>query len=123
MKYVVALAFLVTTHLVYADCSVSDIKITSMKAQFVKKCDADECMVMQGVATLENNCAEAVGVQIQITGYDASGSPVSTNELWPASIRNIPPGSYTFSLNQYLEYDPSITKFSLKPIDVNRWKK
>lgn len=53
MKYIVALAFLVTTHLVYADCSVSDIKITSIKAQFVKKCDADECLVMQGVATLK----------------------------------------------------------------------
>lgn len=123
MKYVVALALLVTTNLVYANCSVSDIKITSMKAQFVKKCEAAECMVMQGVATLENNCTEAVGVQIQITGYDASGLPVSSNELWPASIRNIPYGSYTFSLNQYLEYDPSIAKFSLKPIDVNRWKK
>ena len=75
---------------------MADIKITSMKAQFVKKCDAAACMVMQGVATLENNCAEAVGVQIQLTAYDASGSAVSTDEMWPASARNIPPGSYTF---------------------------
>jgi hypothetical protein len=122
MKYAVALAFLVATHLVYADCSVSDIKITSMKAQFVKKCDAAACTVMQGVATLANNCAEAVGVQVQIIAYDASGSPVSTDEMWPASVRNIPPGPYTFSLNQYLEYDPSITSFGLKPIDVTHWK-
>ena len=116
MKYVVALAFLVATHLVYADCSVSDIKITSMKAKFVKQ-------LMQGVATLENNCAEAVGVQIQITAYDKDDSPVSTSELWPASVRNIPPGSYTFSLDQYLKYDPSISSFSLKPIDVRQWEK
>jgi len=123
MKYVVALALMTTTHFAYATCSVSDIKITSMKAQFASKCSSPECTYLHGVAVLENSCAEAIGVKVQMTGYDQSGSPVYTNELWPASIRNIPPGSYTFSLDQYLPYEPSITHFDLKPIDVNRWGK
>ena len=77
---------------------------------------------MKGVAVLTNNCAEAVGVQIKITGYDGSGLPVATRNLWPASVRNIPPGDYTFSLDQWLDYDPEIKKFELKPIEVNQWR-
>lgn len=123
MKYLAALAFLAATPLAHADCSVSDITITSVKAKFVNTCGSTDCTHMTGVATLVNGCAEATGVQVQITGYDKFDSPVSTNELWPASVRNIPPGSYTFSLDQYLKYDPAITSFGLKAIDVTQWKK
>lgn len=123
MKYVVALVLLAVSQLVQADCSVSDIKITSFKAKFVNTCGSVDCTHMTGVATLVNSCAEATGIQIQITAYDNQDSPVSTSEHWPASVRNIPPGSYTFSLDQWLEYDPRITSFGLKAIDVNQWKK
>jgi hypothetical protein len=77
---------------------------------------------MKGVAVLTNRCREPVGVQVKITGYDKSGSPVATSELWPASIRNIPTGDYPFSLDQYLDYDPSIKKFDLKVIEVKQWR-
>ncbi|WP_243787459.1 hypothetical protein [Pseudomonas amygdali] len=119
MKYVVALAFLAAAQLAHASCSVSDIKITSVKAKFVNTCGSTDCTHMTGVATLENSCVEATGVQIKITAYDKTDSPVSTNELWPASVRNIPPGSYTFSLDQYLDYDPSITSFGLGSVPVS----
>lgn len=122
MKYLIALVFL-ATQLAQADCSVTDVKITSLKAKFVNTCGSTDCTHMTGVATLVNSCAEATGVQIQITAYDENDSPVSTSERWPASIRNIPAGSYTFSLNQWIEYDPAITSFGLKVIDVNKWKK
>jgi hypothetical protein len=122
MKYVVALALMTTTHFAYATCSVSDIKITSMKAQFASKCSSPGCIYLHGVASLENSCAEPIGVKVQITAYDKSGSPVATDERWPASIRNIPPGSYTFSLDQYLQYEPSITHFDLKPIAIEKWR-
>lgn len=123
MKYVLALALLSATQLAHAGCSVSDIKITSLKAKFINTCGSADCTHMTGVATLVNSCAEATGVQIQITAYDKSDSPVSTSENWPASIRNIPPGSYTFSLDQWLDFDPAIASFGLKPIDVNQWEK
>ena len=123
MKYVVALVFLAVSQLILADCSVADIKITSLKAKFLNTCGSADCTHMTGVATLVNSCSESTGAQIQITAYDKQDSPVSTSEHWPASIRNIPPGSYTFSLNQWLEYDPTITSFDLKVIDVNKWKK
>lgn len=121
-KIVIALALMVTTNFAYATCSLSDIKIMSMKAKFIKRFSSPDLFYMQGVAVLENRCDLAVGVQLQITGYEKSGSPVVTNEFWPASIRNIPPGSYTFSLNQSLQYEPSITHFDIKIIDVKKWR-
>jgi hypothetical protein len=105
-----------------AACSLSDIKISSMNAKFINKCSSSECFYMHGVAVLENSCAEPIGVQVQIIAYDKSGSPVATSEAWPASTRNIPPGRYTFSLDHYLDYEPSITHFDLKPIEVNQWR-
>lgn len=122
MKVFIALFFCIFSHISYASCMLSDIKITSVKANFVDQCGVNKCSPhLQGVATLENNCPEAIGVQIKITSYDKSGAPVSTEEWWPASIRNIPTGDYVFSLDQYLNYDPSITSFSVKPVAVNRW--
>lgn len=121
MKYAIGLGLIAVASLSHADCSLSDIQITSLKAQFVNKCTSTECWYMKGVATLQNNCAEAVGVQIQIVGSDESGSPIASDELWPASTRNIPPGRFVFSVDQYLEYDPSITKFELTAISVQHW--
>lgn len=68
---------------------------------------------------LTNNCAEPVGVLVKITGYDGSGSPVATRELWPASVRNIPPGDYTFSLDQWLDYDPELKKLEYNPLRLS----
>jgi len=79
------------------------------------------CIRMKGIAVLNNGCAEAVGVQIKIIGYDNAGAPVSTRDLWPASISNIPTGDYTFSLDGWLSYEPDMVKFKLKPTKVTRW--
>lgn len=103
-------------------CSVDAINIKSVKFGFVDECRRSACPVMRGVAIITNGCAEAVGVEIKITGLDASGAPVSTRELWPASVRNIPPGDYTISLDQYLPYDGRIKSITLAPIRVKQWQ-
>lgn len=122
MKYFF-LVLLLMVNFSHASCKLSDIKIKSVKASFVDVCGETKCPThLQGIATLENNCTESTGVQIKITSYDKSGTPISTKEWWPASIRNIPPGSYSFSLDQYLNYDPSITSFSVTPVDITQWK-
>lgn len=104
-----------------AGCNLTDISIKSFKAKFVDECRRSPCIYMKGVAVLTNRCAEPVGVQIKITAYDKIGAPVATRELWPASVRNIPPGDYTFSIDQWLDYDPEIKQFDLVPISVKRW--
>lgn len=113
---------LLFAHTANATCSISDIEIKSMRVRFVDECQRSPCFYMKGVAVLTNRCAVPVGVQVKITGYDQSGLPVATRELWPASVRNIQPGDYTFSLDRYLDYDPSIEKIDLVPISVKQWR-
>lgn len=122
MRFVVAVFTLALAPVANATCSISDIEIKSMKARFVDECQHSPCVYMKGVAVLTNRCKEPVGVEVKITGYDKSDSPVATRELWPASVQNIPPGDYTFSLDHYLDYDPSIKKFDLAPIAVKQWR-
>lgn len=105
-----------------AACSVSDIEITHFKAGFVRQCDSPRCVIMKGVATLKNKCSESIGVQIKITGFGKDDQPIATRDLWPASIRNIAPGNFNFSLDQWLDYDPKMKKFSVEPVDIRKWK-
>jgi hypothetical protein len=105
----------------WAACALSDITIKSMKVKFVDACRRTPCISMKGVAVLTNRCAEPVGVQLKVTGYDKTGAPVATRDLWPASVSNIPPGDYTFSLDTWLDYDPEMKKFDLVPIQVRQW--
>ena len=78
---------------------------------------------MKGVAVLTNKCKEPVGVQVKIIGLDAKGNPVAARELWPASVSNIAPGDYTFSLDQWLDYDADIKRLSLQPVRVQQWRR
>ena len=105
-----------------AACTVADIEIKSMRAKFVDRCRTRSCAHMQGIAVLRNNCATAVGVQVKITGYDAKNQPVATRELWPASVRNIPPGDFEFSLDTWLDPDPTMRSFALTVVEVKRWR-
>ncbi len=70
---------------------------------------------------LTNHCDIAVGVQIKITAVDESGAPIATDEMWPASTRNIPPGDFTFSIDQWLDYQPGMKGVLLEPVDVTQW--
>jgi hypothetical protein len=114
--------FLVAHQASAAQCSVADIQIKSSKARFVDGCTRSRCPAMKGVAVLHNGCGEAVGVQVQMTGYDRAGAPLATRELWPASIRNIPPGDYTFSLDSWLEWQEGMASTDMKVIAVKRWR-
>ncbi len=103
-------------------CSLSDISIKSMKVRFVDECRASPCIYLKGVAVLTNACSVPIGVQIKIIGYDKSGSPMATRELWPASTSNISPGDYTFSLDQWLDYQPGMESVELIPVRVRQWR-
>jgi hypothetical protein len=92
-----------------------------MKAKFVDECRTTSCPFMKGVAVLTNGCSGPIGVQLKITAYDKAGAPVAARELWPASVNNIPPGDYTFSLDTWLGYDPEINTFEIAPVAVKRW--
>lgn len=121
MKTTLILAALLHTQIAIGACSVSDIQIKSLRAKFVDPCRTRSCASLEGVAVLRNNCAEAVGVQIKISGYDTKKQVLATRELWPASVRNIAPGDFEFSLDTWLNYDPSMKSFALSVVSVKRW--
>lgn len=99
-------------------CTSADIVIKSSKAEFKK---VGRRMFMDGVAVLANKCAEAIGVEVKMTAYDKGGEPVATHARWPASINNIPPGEYTFSLLGFLDYTPEAKSFKVTVTQVKRW--
>lgn len=103
-----------------SSCNISKIEIVKYKAHYERLCNGDDCIKMKGTLTLKNNCDEAVGVQLKIIGFDKNNSPVAAHELWPASVRNINPGEETFSMDFWLDYDPSIKSFSVEPIDIRK---
>ncbi|MHC5194991.1 hypothetical protein ACYSUW_14650 [Pseudomonas frederiksbergensis] len=121
MRILIAVALVSLASVSNAACSLSDIRLTSVKAKFVNRCSTDACFYLQGAGMLENSCAESVGVQLKIIGYDKAGAPVAVNDFWPSSVQNIPPGSYSFSLDQHLKYDPAISKIELKTIRIEKW--
>jgi hypothetical protein len=79
-------------------------------------------MYFKVVGELINNCNELTGIQIRFVGRDSKGDLVAVNELWPASIRNIPPHSRSpFSTNAF-PYDHSIKTLTAEVIEVKQWR-
>jgi len=103
-------------------CSPSDIEIKSLMVNLVDACGTSSCLYMKGAAVLNNRCPVPVGVQIKITAYDNSGSPIATRDLWPADTDNIPPGDYTFSLDSWLDYEPGMASVEVSPVSVKQWR-
>jgi hypothetical protein len=103
-------------------CQRSDITIKRLDARIVDECKRTPCPQLRGVAVLTNGCSEAIGVQLKIVGLDASGAPIATKDFWPASVSNIPPGDFTFSLDYALDADPRLRRFTLEPVRVERWR-
>jgi len=111
---------LAMTQSVYATCKLADIELKVFRASFVNDCRASPCYSLKGVAVLTNKCNQATGVELQIIGYDEDKIPVATRNLWPASVNNIAPGDYTFSVDSWLEYNPSIKSFTLQPVRIQQ---
>ena len=121
MKILALLPLILSANLAYAECLVSNIKIKSIKTEFISKCKTRDCFHLNGVAVLDNQCKESIGVQIKSIAYDIKGSPVSVEQFWPASVENINTGEYIFSMNWKHQYDPAIHRIEIKPIKVKKW--
>lgn len=117
-----ALRYVLSTMLLFATsaqaCTLADISVKLTTVRFEK---LRHGTYLKGTAVLTNDCRDSVGVQVQITAYDKENVPVATRELWPASVRNIPPGEYVFSIDQWLDYEPTMKLIALRPVDVRRW--
>lgn len=78
---------------------------------------------MKGAGVLSNHCSKAIGVELKMIALDKNDTPIASKDFWPASVQNIPPGDYTFTLDHHIDYDPRIKAFSLEPIRVREWNR
>ncbi len=105
-----------------ARCAVSDIRIVSIDASFVDVCRRRVCFHFKGAGRLRNTCAFPIGVELKITALDRRGAPVAVKQFWPASVENIAPGEFSFSLDEVLSFDSRIDRFTVVPVTVQRWE-
>lgn len=102
-------------------CPLSSIAVTGIRVQWADPCRGGACTHMKGAGTLVNSCPIAIGVQLKVVGYDGNGIPVASKAAWPASVKNIPPGDYVFSLDHWLDYDPAIERFGVSVESTRVW--
>ena len=103
-------------------CQVSDFAIEGFSSKVFDDCKQSSCPALKLTGRLKNNCATSAGAQIKITAEDGKGSVVDTTDGWPASTRNIGPGStYAFDMGPLMRYRSSMKKFSVEVIDVRTW--
>lgn len=106
----------------FAKCKLSDVVVVDIRSKFSKICEYPTCdKILDGVVTVNNKCEDSVGFMVQLKSLDANGKAISVDEIWPASIRNIPPGEYDFSLKNRLPYSDQIDKIQVRVIDVKKW--
>ena len=94
-------------------CGPSDITLDKLRGQ-VKY----DNLLVYGV--IKHDCPEAVGVQLKLTVYNSNGEIVDVHKSWPASIKNIPPGTpYTFKI--FADSGGSKGKFTVDVDAVKVW--
>jgi hypothetical protein len=72
------------------------------------------------VGEVRNNGSIAAGVQLQAIMRADNGDVVGSDDFWPASISNIPPGG-TWPISTYLSPQGKFSKVELRVIGVNVW--
>jgi hypothetical protein len=103
-------------------CTVDKIEIKEVTWKVVDECRTRSCAIVTGAATLINHCAIPIGVQVKATARDSGGNLVTVKDhWWPASVKNIPPGDFSFSLQGMLDYDPAIKSIELSVSEVKQW--
>jgi hypothetical protein len=96
-----------------AECGTSDFTFLELRAQ------PAGYGFTRITGRISNNCAEAKGAQIKITTYNRAGAILSDEDIWPASIHNIPANSeFPF---EWLDTKAVFAKFTVTIISVKSW--
>lgn len=69
---------------------------------------------------VRNNNRVAAGVKLQVIARDSAGRVIDSEEFWPASILNIPPGT-SEPIGYPATDKPDAVKFELRIIDAHVW--
>lgn len=97
-----------------ARCGVSDIGIDGLRA---RPGEASDATIITG--RVMNNCRDAVGVQVKVTAYNQAGDILEVDDIWPASVKNIP-GRSDFPF-EWIDNVEGFSRFTVRVIDVKAW--
>jgi hypothetical protein len=93
-------------------CSTADIEVDRLGGRI-----AGDWVHVTG--SIINKCALPIGVEIKVTMYDASGGIISSKDIWPASIANIPARSdFPF---EWMDDVSGFKTFDVRVIRVKKW--
>jgi len=104
----------ITAPALAAKCSPFDFMVSDTSAH-------EKYGILVVVAKVTNHGALACGVEVSASSYDKSGSLIDTNNAWPASIRNIEPGS-SVNFTIHLQAHRRAARFDVLPNDAREWR-
>ena len=97
-----------------AGCKTSDIVVDKLRS------DSSTKGYIKITGRLTSNCADDIGVQIKITTYSKADDIISSRDIWPASIKNIPAKSeWPF---EWIDASAPVSRFTVNVIDVKAWR-
>jgi HIRAN domain len=97
-----------------AGCGVSDISVDKLHAH------TEDTGFTRITGRLTNSCASAIGAQLKVTVYDKADEILNVDDIWPASINNIPARSeFPF---EWVERVDGISRFTVSVIAVKSWQ-
>lgn len=101
-----------TSSVANQQCKVEDITVDSVRA--------DHGNVVTHIAgRIVNRCVVSTGVQLKFIFYGPGRSLLSAQDVWPASISNIPPGDYPFQFS--VEKLEGLEHLEVRTLKVQRW--
>ena len=94
-------------------CSISSIAVDGTNGR-------NEKYATYVTGTIKNNCSSLTGVQIKFTVRDAAGGVLTSRDLWPASVSNIPAqGQFPFEVQ--LDKLEGAHTFETQILQVRDW--
>jgi hypothetical protein len=99
----------------FAECRPVDFDVSDIR--WVRDVDGEHLGI---TGTLRNNCGEASGAKIILTLRDAAGNVITTHEMWPDSVVNLPARTpYQFST--YVRAIGDVRVIDAKVLEVKAW--
>lgn len=103
-------------------CEPSDIDIESVKLGVTDTCRTRSCPRVKGVVTVVNRCESATGIELHVTGNDASGAAVWVGQFWPNSVSNVPTGRSALGVDTDGKGASSVKSFTVRVSRVKQWR-
>jgi hypothetical protein len=72
------------------------------------------------IGSILNKCDSSVGVQIKVIFYDKARNILRVEDMWPASVNNIPAHSdYPFQIE--VNHVENFDRVEVRVLAVNKW--